>query len=58
MSDDIRAGDIVRLKFAGPVMTVTKVKNWSGVMTAWCEWMEGSTNQTGAFPVSSLKRAA
>jgi hypothetical protein len=35
MSDQITAGSIVELKSGGPKMTVSEVKSWNGVMTAF-----------------------
>jgi uncharacterized protein YodC (DUF2158 family) len=55
MSPDINAGDVVQLKSGGPRMTVSKVKEWNGAMTADCDWFEGNNATYGSFPVSSLK---
>jgi uncharacterized protein YodC (DUF2158 family) len=56
MADEIKAGDVVRLKSGGPKMTVQKVEPWDGATRAWCEWFINDRNQSGGFPLSSLKR--
>ena len=55
MANEIKAGDVVQLKSGGPKMTVTDVALSNGVMTAWCSWFDGNKNQSGTFPVVSLK---
>jgi uncharacterized protein YodC (DUF2158 family) len=58
MSDQIAVGSVVQLKSGGPKMTVSTVEPWNGVMTAFCDWFEGSNSKTNGFPVSSLKVVA
>jgi uncharacterized protein YodC (DUF2158 family) len=55
MADQITVGTVVELKSGGPDMTVSEVKSWNGVTTAWCDWFEGKDKKTGSFPVTSLK---
>lgn len=55
MSDQIAVGSVVQLKSGGPKMTVSEVKPWNGIMTAYCDWFEGSNSKTNGFPVTSLK---
>jgi uncharacterized protein YodC (DUF2158 family) len=43
MAIEIKAGDTVKLKSGGPTMTVSKLKEWKGVMEARCEWFDGNT---------------
>jgi uncharacterized protein YodC (DUF2158 family) len=57
MAAEIRAGDIVQLKSGGPKMFVSEIKLRNGVMTAWCDWFEGTTKKAGSFPISSLMHA-
>jgi uncharacterized protein YodC (DUF2158 family) len=55
MAIEIKAGDTVQLKSGGPTMTVSKLKEWKGVMEAKCEWFDGKQNKDGSFPLTSLK---
>jgi uncharacterized protein YodC (DUF2158 family) len=55
MSVDIIAGETVQLKSGGPRMTVSEVKTWNGVFTAWCDWFEGNKKMSASFPVTSLR---
>jgi uncharacterized protein YodC (DUF2158 family) len=52
---DIKAGDVVVLKSGGPDMTVQKVGEWNGSMTAWCQWFDEKKPQADRFELSSLK---
>ena len=51
MSDQIKAGDTVRLKSGGPLMTVAWVKE----STASCDWFDGSKAVTQSFQITSLE---
>ena len=55
MSEAIKAGDTVRLKSGGPVMTVNQVGDHYGTLTAWCAWFDGTKAINGTFPVTSLE---
>jgi uncharacterized protein YodC (DUF2158 family) len=55
MADDIKPGSVVVLKSGGPNMTVYKVEQFNGVMTAWCDWFEDNKTARNIFPLSSLK---
>ena len=56
MASAIVVGDSVQLKSGGPKMTVAEIKPWNGVMTAWCDWFEGSKKMSDSFPLTSLKQ--
>jgi uncharacterized protein YodC (DUF2158 family) len=61
MADEIKAGDVVRLKSDGPTMTVGNVRpTQQGIMEAWCEWFVGDEKRQekkgGAFPLTSLNK--
>jgi uncharacterized protein YodC (DUF2158 family) len=58
MSDQIAAGSVVQLKSGGPKMTVTKVESWNGVISAHCEWFDGSKPGRDLFPLTALKVVA
>jgi uncharacterized protein YodC (DUF2158 family) len=55
MASEIKVGEVVRLKSGGPMMTVKKVEQFNSVMSANCDWFEGSEPKYGMFPVTSLK---
>jgi uncharacterized protein YodC (DUF2158 family) len=51
MAEAIKAGDTVRFKSGGPLMTVKSV-NADG---AWCEWFDKKDEiKSGRFALSSL----
>lgn len=60
MSDEITAGDIVRLKSGGPEMTVAQTgeTSMSSAMHAWCDWFVNDKapwkKETDVFPLTSL----
>jgi uncharacterized protein YodC (DUF2158 family) len=56
--NDIRVGAIVQLKSGGQEMTVSRIENLNGVLTAWCDWFEKGKNRTAAYPITSLQLAA
>jgi uncharacterized protein YodC (DUF2158 family) len=52
MADEFKAGDVVKLKSSGPLMTVISVANGE----ADCEWFDDKkVPQRRAFAVTSLK---
>jgi uncharacterized protein YodC (DUF2158 family) len=55
--NEIKAGDVVRLKSGGPQMTVAKTGVPAGRegQHAWCDWFEGKKVMNGVFPVTSLQ---
>jgi uncharacterized protein YodC (DUF2158 family) len=55
MAGEIQTGKVVRLRSGGPQMTVEKVEPFDSVMSASCDWFEGSEPKHGVFPVTSLK---
>lgn len=56
MSEQIKAGDAVRLKSGGPVMTVDWVSGELGTPTAGCSWFDtANKNHFERFPVTSLE---
>lgn len=52
---DFNPGDVVQLKSGGPKMTISKLFEFQGHMEAGCDWFEGTKQQSGSFPVTSLK---
>jgi uncharacterized protein YodC (DUF2158 family) len=55
MTNQITDGSTVQLKSGGPTMTVEKVEEWNGVMTAWCQWFDGKKPMANRFPLTSLQ---
>jgi len=55
MSDELKVGDVVRLKSGGPVMTVTTVGDDYGTPMIWCMWFDQKGSQTGKFPPAALQ---
>lgn len=59
---DFEAGELVRLKSGGPVMTVEQVgeKSYSNEPLVWCVWFERVGNkqvvQRETFPPNVLKK--
>lgn len=51
---DFKAGDVVKLKSGGPLMTVDSVGNYSGVKKVLCVWFENSNRYTNLFVPESL----
>ena len=62
MSDEIKAGDVVRLKSGGPKMTARDVQQNGRIMCDWFAWTYGpnTSNQDkrreGMFDSASLFR--
>lgn len=55
--DEIVAGDTVRLKSGGPIMTVEWVEEQYGVITAYCIWFgEKNKHEGKQFRVTSLTK--
>lgn len=52
------AGDVVRLKSGGPMMTVRSVEESPQGALVHCDWFVGTDGQSGLFPPSSLSRPA
>ena len=52
MSDELKPGDLVRLKSGGPVMTYGREEYGS----AWCYWFVGTAEKSAKFPMSVLRR--
>ena len=46
---------LYKLKSGGPKMTVTKVESWNAVMSAHCEWFDGSKQGGALYPLIALK---
>ena len=51
-------GDTVQLKSGGPVMIIARLEPMNGGTLAVCDWFEGTKQERGSFPLSSLKPAA
>jgi uncharacterized protein YodC (DUF2158 family) len=49
-------GDVVQLKSGGPKMTVAWCEEEHGVLTAYCQWFDGTKQLHGTFPPESLKK--
>jgi uncharacterized protein YodC (DUF2158 family) len=56
MAGGFEKGDTVQLKSGGPKMTVEKIENWNGEMSAWCQWFDGNKPMANRFPLTSLKK--
>jgi uncharacterized protein YodC (DUF2158 family) len=59
VGDDLRPGDVVRVKSGGPNMTVKAVApdGITGEPTVWCEWFDKNhKSQKGTFSPSVLER--
>jgi len=53
---EIKAGIAVQLITGGPKMMVTKVGDYYGAMSVWCEWFdEKNKPQQGRFAITSVK---
>ena len=63
MNDEIKVGDVVRLKSGGPKMTVSTVDKaqYEERLSAWCDWFVQDKSpwkkENGVFPVTSLELA-
>lgn len=55
-STPIAAGDVVRLKSGGPMMTVSSVAERNEKMTAWCDWFVNDEHKSNAFRVVQLTK--
>jgi uncharacterized protein YodC (DUF2158 family) len=59
MADDLKVGDVVKLKSGGPVMTIQRLG--AGIAAdksqgAWCDWFVDNKPQHGWFPLTSLNK--
>jgi uncharacterized protein YodC (DUF2158 family) len=54
MTDDTRPGDMVQLKSRGPNMSVARIEDHGGVLSATCKWLDGNKKQTRTFPIALL----
>lgn len=54
MSEELKAGDTVRVKSGGADMTITNIADDYGTLTAWCVWHDGKKKMEDTFPVVSL----
>jgi uncharacterized protein YodC (DUF2158 family) len=57
MADNLKAGNVVKLRSGGPKMTVTAVGEHFGTATAWCTWFDGTKKVDGTFPPETLEMA-
>lgn len=53
---EIKAGDTVRLKSGGPLMTVTHTAQQDGVLKIWVAWFDGNESKSGFYPASALEK--
>lgn len=58
MSNDVNAGDVVRLKSGGPHMTAVQVgEDQFGTMTVWCEWFDSKkAPQKETFSLAAVEK--
>jgi len=62
MAEEFKAGDVVKLKSGGPVMTVTQAgtQAMTGKKLVWCTWFAASKGEhkleKGEFPPESLQK--
>ncbi len=54
MSTELKAGEEVRVKSGGPPMTVVKIADENGTLTAWCVWHTVQKKMEDTFPVAAL----
>jgi uncharacterized protein YodC (DUF2158 family) len=54
MTNDLRPGDVVQLKSGGRNMSVARIEDQDGVLSAKCHWLEGNKKQTRMFPIDLL----
>jgi uncharacterized protein YodC (DUF2158 family) len=57
MTNDLRPGDMVRLKSGGPNMSVARIEYEEHVVNARCSWLDGNKKQTDTFPIVLLTHA-
>lgn len=61
MPDEIKVGDVVKLKSGGPDMTVEEIAKsgmtGTGPLAAWCAWFDSKGEEKkGTFPLTSLTK--
>jgi uncharacterized protein YodC (DUF2158 family) len=54
MPNELREGDLVRLKSGGPAMRV--INPQGAVGEVWCVWMAGERQLRDAFPAAALEK--
>ena len=54
MADEIKTGDVVRLKSGGPMMTVQEIVKGSDDLV--CAWFLGDEDHSKAFARSALEK--
>jgi uncharacterized protein YodC (DUF2158 family) len=54
MTDEIKPGDMVQLWSGGPNMSVARIENEAGVVSARCSWHDGKKIRTDTFPTALL----
>jgi uncharacterized protein YodC (DUF2158 family) len=58
MHQGIYPGAVVTLKFGGPYMVVSDIRESEGIARAYCEWFENSIPRSALFRITSLKSAS
>ena len=53
--DEVKVGDVVRLKSGGPPMTVARVFQGAGSWYANCVWFDGAVTKGGDFATGVLE---
>lgn len=59
MAENLKPGDVVRLKSGGPEMTIEDIGEYSWGserQQAMCKWFEGTKLHTDTFELASLER--
>lgn len=55
---EFKAGDVVRLKGGGPIMTISQVaEEWlaqKGELSAWCQWVENGESRVEIYKLPQL----
>ena len=55
MADEIKPGNVVKVKSGGPNMTVSAISDNLGTETVWCSWFDDKNkNQSGTFPLNTV----
>lgn len=61
--NELKKGDVVRLKSGGPQMTITALDDYSGMTGmgpkegAACVWFDGKSQKEAVFDVAVLQKA-
>ena len=56
MADELKVGDVVRLKSGGPAMTIENIDTYGKGKGATCTWFDGSKRVTEMFMLAVLDK--